>query len=91
MKIRPLSKWALLGKIDRFWTGLKMNFELTLRTTSGLMNCFKAVDKSNRAKWVVLNEIQPTLRDLIFDAFKQSMRPDVVRKVIFEVLMEAHD
>ncbi len=26
--IRPLSKCALLGKIDHFWTGLKMNFEV---------------------------------------------------------------
>jgi hypothetical protein len=41
------------------------------------MGCLKAVDKSNRIKWVVLNEIKPILCDLIFDALKQSIRPPV--------------
>ncbi len=41
------------------------------------MDCLKAVDKSNRAKWVVLNEIQPTLRGLIFDALKQPITTPV--------------
>ena len=41
------------------------------------MGCLKAIDKSNCAKWIVLNEIQTTLRDLIFDALKQSIRPPV--------------
>ncbi len=41
------------------------------------MDCFKAVDKSHCAQWVVLNEIQPTVRNVIFDAFKESMRPSM--------------
>ena len=41
------------------------------------MDCLKAIDKSNCAKWIVLNEIQTTLRDWIFDALNQSIRPPV--------------
>ena len=41
------------------------------------MDCLKAIDKSHCAKWIVLNEIQTTLRDWIFDALKQSIRPPV--------------
>ena len=54
-----------------------------LTHTGSLKDCFKAVDKSNRLKRVVLNEIQPSLRDLIFDAFKQVLKAPCVRKVSF--------
>jgi len=30
------------------------------------MDCLQAIDKSNRRKWVVLNEIQPTFYGLIY-------------------------
>ncbi|MBX9743579.1 MAG: hypothetical protein K2X08_00005, partial [Chlamydiales bacterium] len=53
-----------------------------LTHTGSLLDCLKAVDKSNSAKWEVLNEIQLALRYSIFDALKQSRRlPVCVRRV----------
>ncbi|MFS8563461.1 MAG: hypothetical protein LVR00_03690 [Rhabdochlamydiaceae bacterium] len=36
----------------------------------GPMNFLKAIDKSNCKKWELLNEIQPNLRNSIFNALK---------------------